>query len=121
MMHGYGMGQGMMGGCGMGPGMMYGCGPCMMHGWGGMKPGMMHNWGSMGKMPGWGMPQSGGKMSEDQRNFFEQTREERKKLHDLRFQYGEALRNPETDSKTVTELEKQMAELQQQIMEKAHR
>jgi hypothetical protein len=99
-----------MGPCGTGQGMMhgYGMGPCgtgqgMMRGYG-MGPGMMQR----------------NLSPETYRDFFDQTRELRKQLHDLRFDYQEALRSPEDQGKNISELEQKMFDLQQQIREKAY-
>ncbi len=121
-----GMGSGMMGGYGMGPRMMegYGMGPGTMGNYGyGMGPGMrdgncdcrrhMH-----GNRHGYGM----GRSSADREKFgkfLDETRELRKKLYMLRFDYREMLRNPETTLKEKMEMEKKMFDLGQQIQEKA--
>jgi hypothetical protein len=119
MMGGYGMGPGMMGGYGMGPGMMggYGMGPGMMRGYGmGMGPGMM---GGYGFCPG---PGVGRFVSPDEfGTFLDDTKELRREMHNLRFEYGEMLRNPESSAEERKNLEKKMLELQQKIQEKAVR
>ncbi len=53
--------------------------------------------------------------------FLDETRDLRKKLHEKRFEYFEALRNPETKPETITKLEKEIFELQQKLYEKAPR
>lgn len=107
-------GSNMMGGTGyggmmMGSGMMggYGMGPSMMGGYG-MGPGMM----------GWNAGPD--RYGYDQK-FLNETRDLRKQLHEKRFEYFEALRNPETPPETITKLEKEITELQQKIFEKAPR
>jgi hypothetical protein len=128
--YGYGMGPGMMGGYGMGPGMMGG------YGWGcGMGPGMMGGYGygmglgRMGRhrmhMPGacygygYGMGEEGFESPEKYQKFMDETKDLRKKLHDLRFDYREKMRNPKTTMKDKMEMEKEMFDLMQKIQEKA--
>jgi hypothetical protein len=98
---GYGMGPGMMGGYGMGPGMMrgYGMGPGMMRGYG-MGPGFYG-------------------LSDECQKFYDDTVKLRKELHDKRFEYFEAVRNPKTTMETLTDLQKEMRELQEKIYSKA--
>ena len=122
---GYGMmGQGMMGygghggmhpGMMMGPGMM-GYGGCgMMQG---MGPGMM-GYGGSGMM-GYGM--GPGMMRGYDAKAFEQfmndTRDLRKKMHNLKFEYSEAVRNPDTKQEDIVKLEKEMWELKKKIYDK---
>ncbi len=128
--------SGMMGGCGMGPGMMggYGMGPGMMGGYG-MGRGMLDNYG-YGMGPGmmgrdcecrrhmrgnrFGHGQGWGSMDEEKfQKFLDETREMRKKLNDMRFDYREMLRNPKTTMKETMEMERKMFDLRQQILEKA--
>ncbi|MGO9417202.1 MAG: hypothetical protein ACLP51_18940 [Syntrophobacteraceae bacterium] len=93
------MGQGMMGGgYGMGPGMMGGGGY-------GMGPGMMGP-GYYGYSP-------------ECQKFYDETLTLRKELHDKRFEYFEAVRNPKTTGETVTRLGKDIEELQDKIYAKA--
>jgi len=97
----------------MGPGMMgggYGMGPGM-HGGYGMGPGMMRGPGMMG--PGY----SG--QSEACQNFMNDTAEQRKELMNKRYDYFEAIRNPKTTPETVTQLEKEIREIQENIYSKA--
>jgi len=106
-MMGYGMGPGMMG-----PGMMgYGMGPGMM-GYGGC--GMMGR-GMMGYGMGQGMTGYGAK---EYQAFLDDTVDLRRKLHNKKFEYFEASRNPDTKRETVTKLEKEIWELQREIYEK---
>jgi hypothetical protein len=141
--HGYGMGPGMMGGYGygMGPGMMgghgYGMGPGMMGGHGyGMGPGMMHNYGygrGSGMYGGcgygpwtkgdcYGRDNAPGYQSPEQyQKFMEETKILRKKLHDLRFEYAEVLRDPKSTGEDRKNLEKEISDLQQKIQEKVVR
>jgi thiol-disulfide isomerase/thioredoxin len=92
----YNMGFGMMGGYGMRPGMMgYGMGPQMMGGYGyGMGPGMM----------GYNSLEQYEKQFKENQDFLNETKELRKKMHTLRFDYAEALRDPETDKKDLEKL-----------------
>jgi len=101
---GYGMGPGMMGGYGMGPGMMGGYG---------MGPGMM---GGYGMCPG---ARGGYSQSEECQKFLDDTSKERKMLYDKRYEYHEASRNPKTSPETLTNLEKEIRELQKGIYSKA--
>jgi len=138
--YGYGMGPGMMGGYGMGPGMMggygYGMGPGMMYGYGmgrgmhgyGMGPGMMYGYGNMpcpqgryggGYGPGFG--RRGFASPEKYQKFLGETRELRKKLHDLMFDYREMARDPKTDEKQLAKTEKEIDDLRKQIWEKAEK
>jgi hypothetical protein len=136
---GYGMGSGMMGygGCGnmgyggygmMGPGMMGN--HQMMHGGYGMGSGMM-GYGTPGMMGhhqmmhggygmGSGMMGYGGQgyNAEAYRKFMDETSTLRKKMHDKKFEYFEALRNPETKREDVVKMEKELQELQREIYEK---
>ncbi len=116
MMHGQGMmgqgmmgqGMGMMGMCpGMGPGMMGGMmGPGMMRGMMGhmgmMGPGMMKDY--------WSKPEV--------KKFLDETTDLRKELHLKKFEYMEALRNPDTSKETLTKLRQDMKKLKIQLFEK---
>jgi hypothetical protein len=51
--------------------------------------------------------------------FLNETRDLRKQLHEKRFEYFEALRDPNTKPETITELQKEIFELQQKLYEKA--
>jgi hypothetical protein len=125
-MQGCGMGQGMMGyggqmmgrgmqGCGMGQGMMgygghmrgYGMGSSMM-GYG-MGQGKMGHCGMMGNYGS----------SEEYNSFLDETRSLRKELHMKKFEYSEALRNPDTKRENIIEIENGMRELQNQIYKKS--
>jgi hypothetical protein len=124
-MHGM-MGQGMMGYGGyggmMGPGMMghhnmmHGMmGPGMMGygGYGMMNPGMM----GYGKGPG----TMGGYNYEANQKFLSDTADLRKELHNKKFEYFEAARNPDTKPDTVKNLEKEIWDLQKKISDKWQR
>jgi hypothetical protein len=122
---GYGMGQGMMGygmnpgtgygGCDMhGPGMGYGMNRGMM-GYGGYGMGhhqMMH--GGSGMM-GYG---ASGENTEQYKKFMDETLDLRKKMHDKKFEYFEALRNPQTTQGDLMKMQKEMGEIQSEIYEK---
>lgn len=90
---GYGIGPGMMEGYGMWPRMMYGYGPGMM------GPGYYNQ-------------------SEECQKFLEESAGLRKEIHDKRFEYLEALRNPKTTTETNAKLQKDIDELQQEIYKK---
>ncbi len=102
-MHGQGMkGQGMMGqgmGMMMGPGMMRD----MMGHMGMMGPGMMKDY--------WSKPEV--------KKFLDETKDLRKSLHMKKFEYMEALRNPDTPKETLTKLRQDMKKLKIQLFEKA--
>lgn len=82
-------------------------------GWGG---GHMMGPGYGDHMMGWGNQGYGA-----DRKFLDETADLRKDLHDKRFEYVEAQRDPETNTETLTKLEKEIRELQQQIHEKSPR
>ncbi len=98
------MNPGMMGGYGG-----YGMGPGMMGGYGyGMGPGMM----------GYYSPEQYEKQLKDQQEFLDATKELRKKMHDLKFDYAEALRNPKTEQKDLEKMNAEMENIWKQIYEK---
>ncbi len=110
--YGYGMGPGMMGyGHGMHPGMMgYGMGPGMMSGYGyGMGPGRM----------GYGSQEEYKKYQENQVKFLDETKELRRKLHSMKFDFSEEARDPEANREKLQEMEKEMYELHEKIRAKA--
>ena len=96
MMHG--MGSGMMG-YGMGPGMMGG-GGCGMMGHG-MGSGMMRGYDSSAY-----------------EKFMNDTKDLRKKLHDKKFEYFEAVRQPDITREDVSRIEKEMWEIKKNINDK---
>jgi len=116
MMGGPGMGSGMMESCQkmMGSGMMGGDGMgAMHHNMMGMMDGMegmdgMDGYGSMQKMMGF-------KSSEEFEKFLEDTKEQRRKLHDMRFEYIEKRRQPETTIGELKKMKQEMADLTKQI------
>ena len=96
---GYGYGGQMMG-PGYGNHMGYGYGGHMM------GPGYGHMYGNQGGY--------------DQK-FLDETTDLRKELHNKKFDYMEAVRDPKTDEKTVTNLEKEITDLQEKLYAKAPR
>ncbi len=92
------------------------------HWWGGA--------GTWGMGPGWMMGYGAGfcggpgacfgPYGYDQK-FLEETRELRKQLNDKRFEYFEALRDPNTTPETIEKLEKEIYDLQQKLYAKAPR
>lgn len=109
MMGGGMMGQGHMGGM-MGGGMM---------GQGHMGSGMMGE----GMMGGYGYrgndPEAYKKYQDEYNKYLDDTADLRRKLHNKRFEYSEAVRNPDTTRKSILKLEKEMIDLQWKIYEKA--
>ena len=90
----------------------YGMYPGMMGGYGyGMGPGMM----------GYNSPEQYEKQLKENQDFLNETKELRKKMHTLRFDYAEALRNPETNKKDLERLNAEMESILKQIYEKKHK
>jgi len=56
---------------------------------------------------------------EASKKFLDDTYALRKELHDMKFEYHEALRNPETTLETISKLERNMQGLKEKIREKA--
>ena len=101
------MGPGMMGGYGMGPGMMGGYG---------MGPGMMGGYGGYGTCPNYGHHQGQQfKSKEDYSKFLDDTKVQRKKLHDMMFEYKEEMRSPNPDREKLLKMEKEFYELRNEI------
>ena len=103
---------GMMGGYGG-----YGMGPGMMGGYGGYGrgPGMMGNYG-YGVCPQCG--RMGGpnfNSNEEYTNFLNQTKEQRKKLNNLMFEYNEEINSPNPDREKLAKMEKEIDELRSEI------
>jgi hypothetical protein len=95
--------------CGSGH-MMEDCGGHMMgHGHDG------HMMGSHGRH----MMDGSGHGSRDDTQFLDETVDLRKELHEKKFDYFEASRNPETDPALLTKLEKELNDIQSKIREKA--
>ncbi len=102
-----------------GPG-WFGGGPMM--GYGTMGPGMMGYYGGGTWCTGPGSCFTQGAYGPAYNSkFLEETKDLRKQLNDKRFEYFEALRNPETKPETITKLQKEIWDLQQKIYEKAPR
>ncbi len=70
---------------------------------------------------GYGAHMMGWRGSGYDQKFLDETREQRKELHDKKFAYFEVLRDPETTPETKTTLENEIQELQEAIREKAPR
>jgi len=145
----YGMGSSMMGGYGMMPSMMgYGMGPSMMSGYGmmpsmmgyGMGPSMMGGYGMIPNMMGYGMgpammgrygygidprmmsPETEKLYKENikkNNRFLDETKELRKKLHTLKFEYQEALRSTPEPNEKLNKMRSEMFDLQQKIYNKS--
>ena len=112
---GWGGGQMMGPGYGgqmMGPG--YG-GQMMGPGYGGQMMGPGYGGQMMGRM-GWG----GQGYGTDQK-LLDETADIRKELHEKRFEYMEASRDPKTNDETLAELEKEIYGIQSKLREKAPR
>ncbi len=120
MMDGYGMGQPAMD-YGMMPNMMgYGMGrhQSMMGGYG-MMPNMMGGYGHDRRMMDPESEKQYKELVEKNNRFLDETRELRKKLHTLKFEYHEALRStPEPDEK-LDEMKREMFDLQLKINNKS--
>ncbi len=105
MMDEYEMGPGMMGyGSMMGHGGMMGYGHMMGRG------GMMGYGGGMGMLY---------KLTPEQREqFFNATKDLRKKMYDLRFEYMELMHNPQSTPQDIAKLEKEMLEIKMKMLDK---
>ena len=117
-----GMGSGMMG-----RGMM-GYGECGMMGSGHMGGRGMMGQGHMGGMMGQGGYGMRGydaetyeKYQENYQKFLDETASLRKKLHNKKFDYSEAIRNPDTTRATMLKIEKEILDLKWEIYEKSPR
>jgi hypothetical protein len=97
----YGMGQGMSGGQGMMNSIGYGTGS-----------------GMMGESYDYERDQKMMQRSEACQRFLDETAELRKELHDKRFAYHEAIRDPKTTQEVVKRLERELEELQVEISSK---
>ena len=89
-----------------GPGMMMGQGMTQF----GMGPGMIRGIGVMGYIP-----------SETFQKFFDETREMRKELNGLMFDYAEMLRKPKQDPAERIKMESKIMALRQKVYDKAPR
>ena len=90
----------------------------MGRGYGGHMMGSGYGGHMMGS--GYGGHMMGSYGGYDQK-FLDETADLRKELHTTKFLYFEALRDPETDTKSVTKLEREIRDLQEKIHEKAPR
>ena len=81
--------------------------------------GHMMEQGYGGHMRGW--TGSGNAPTQIDQKFLDETSALRKNLHDKKFEYFEAQRDPETNGETIAKLEKEIYALQDQIHEKAPR
>ncbi len=121
-MGGHMQGQGMMGGQGQqqtgdNPGAQ-GYYPCpQMMGPGSMGPGMMG--GGMGRGMMSGAYGQQGDNAEQYRKFLDDTATLRKKLHDKKFEYFEAQRNPDTTRDALLKIEKEIRDIQWDIYVKS--
>jgi hypothetical protein len=128
--YGYGMGPGMMGGgygCGVNPDTMGG-----HHGYG-MHQGMMGGYGmESGMMGGYGYGSGSQMMSpetekqykeynEKTNQFLDETRELRKDLHSLKFEYHEALRSTTGPSEKLDKMRREMFDLHLKINNKSQK
>jgi Spy/CpxP family protein refolding chaperone len=108
--YGYGMmGPGMMGyGGGYGPGMM------------GYGPGYGHMWGNYGPNPYGNLsPDDAAKLQQSQDKFFDQTRDLRNSIRDKQLALNDELQKPNSDKAKVTDLQKQLSQLESQFDQKA--
>jgi hypothetical protein len=106
-------GQGMMMGGG-GYGMMdrgYGMGQGMMDDYGDNDGGCNYQGAAGFGRNAW--------TSEQYQKFLDDTVELRKEMHDKRFEYREALRNPKTTRPQLSKMEKEMIDLRDKIYDKA--
>ena len=96
-------------------------GPCTMMGpgMGMMGPGMMMGYG-MGMGPGMGMRGAWRNWDnpDQYKKFMSDTKEMRRKLYDLRFDYQEATLNPKTTMGDLQQMREKMYKLQREIRDK---
>ena len=98
-----------------GPGMM---GPGYGYGGYGMGPGMMGPGYGYGGYRDYG-PRQGYMQNEECQKFLDSTAKERRELHDKRYEYFEAVRNPKTTPNSIANLEKEIRQLQDKIYSEA--
>jgi len=67
----------------------------------------------------WGFKGPNTQITAEQQQFFDQTKELRKQMHDKRFELMEVYRNPNADSVKIAELENEINTLRAKIQEKA--
>ena len=92
--------------------------PGMMGGYGGygMGQGMMGNYG-YGRCPNCGAYQGQQfKSNEDYSKYLDDTKEQRKKLHSLMFEYNEEMRSPYPDKEKLAKIGKEIDELRSEIL-----
>jgi hypothetical protein len=95
---------------------MGGYGGHMMGGHHGMMGG---NYGGYGNCPGAAGFNQNNWNSEKQQQFLDETAGLRKEMHNKRFEYMEAQRNPKTTRAELMDMENEMQEIQEKINEKA--
>lgn len=74
---------------------------------------MMGGWPAVPPCTGWQGPTC--KSSEEYTAFLDETKELRRRLHSLMFDYGEALRSPEPDKEKLQKMEQEIYELRNQV------
>jgi hypothetical protein len=113
--HGYGMHQGMMGGYGKGSGMLGG-------GYG-MHQGMMggYGYGRGSQMMSPETEKQYKEYNEKTNQFLDETRELRKDLHSLKFEYHEALRSTTGPSEKLDKMRREMFDLHLKINNKSQK
>ena len=129
--YGYGMGPQMMGnyGYGMSPQMMgggygYGMGPQMMGNYGyGMGPQMMggYGYGAGQQMMSPEAEKQYKEYNEKSNRFLDETRDLRKELHSLKFEYHEALRSTPEPNEKLDKMRREMFDLHQKIYNKSQK
>ncbi len=83
--------------------------------------GMMGGQGMMGPDRGYDKDPGYEQDTKKYQKFLDDTTKSRKELYDKRFEYFEAMRNPDTKQETISKLEKEIQELQGKLYEKAPR
>ena len=82
-------------------------------GWGGNYAYPGYGYHMMG--PGYGGHMIGWRGGGYNQKYLDETADARKELNTKKFEYFEAIRNPKTDTETVTKLEKEIGELQNKL------
>ena len=116
---GYGMGSQMMGG-----GYGYGMGPQMMGNYGyGMGPQMMggYGYGAGQQMMSPEAEKQYKEYNEKSNRFLDETRDLRKELHSLKFEYHEALRSTPEPNEKLDKMRREMFDLHQKIYNKSQK
>ena len=96
-------------------------GHMMEQGYGGHMMGPGYGGHMMGQGYGRHMMDRKGPGHGADKEFLDETADLRKELHEKKFEYFEASRNPETDPAVLTKLDKELYEIQSKIREKAPR